>query len=99
MVESKNCFNGTFIVNPNFRELHSAEVPWSKLAMPLIRQIQSILRSISQGLFESLVLAKPYIVTLTLKDPYAVEEAVDDELVDILWTPFINSRRIRCGII
>ena len=88
IIDSPTLFNGAFIVNPNFRELHSAEVPLSKFAMPLIRQVQSILRSKGQGLFESL--AKPDIVRQILKEPYAVEEAVDDELVNVLLTPLLT---------
>jgi len=80
-------FNGVFSVSPNFRELHSAEVPLSSLSMPIVRSIQSLLRSQGQGLFD--LLAKPPIVKQILKEPYAIDEAVDDELVDALLTPLL----------
>lgn len=82
-------FNGAFIVNPNFRELHSAEIPFSNIAMPVIRQVQSLLRNKGQGLFDAL--AKPDTVKQILMEPYAVKEAIDDELVDVLLTPLLTS--------
>ena len=88
ILDNPSLFNGAFIVNPNFRELHSAEVPFSKISMPVIRQVQSLLRNKGQGLFDAL--AKPDIVKEILMEPYAVKEAIDDELVDVLLTPLLT---------
>ena len=60
-------YNGCFVVNPNFRELHVAESP--KLIQPVVRAIQSVLRSNGQPLFDSL--AKPDTVKQILLEPYA----------------------------
>ena len=88
ILDNPTLFNGAFIVNPNFRELHSAEVPLSNLAMPAIRQVQSLLRAKGKGLFDAL--AKPDIVKQILMEPYAIKEAIDDELVDVLLTPLLT---------
>jgi len=45
ILDSPEIYNRLFIVNPYFRELHSAEIPLPNLAMPLVRSIQSLLRS------------------------------------------------------
>jgi len=81
-------FNGVFIINPNFRELHTAEVPFPKLSMPFVRLLQSYLRTRGQGLFEAL--ANPKTVTQILKEPYKVHSAIDQELVDVLLTPLLT---------
>lgn len=81
-------FNGCLVINPNFRELHSAEVPFAKLTMPLVRQIQSLLRNKGHGLFRAL--ATPKTVTEILKEPYAVTDAIDDELVSVLLEPLLT---------
>jgi len=88
ILDNPSLYNGAFIVNPNFRELHSAEVPFSNVAMPVIRKVQSLLRSKGQGLFDAL--AKPATVKQILMEPYAVAEAVDDVLVDVLLTPLLT---------
>lgn len=88
VLDRPELFNGVFVVNPNFRELHSAEVPLSNLAMPVIRSVQSLLRSKGQGLFDAL--AKPDTVKQILMEPYEISEAVDDELVDVLLTPLLT---------
>lgn len=89
MLDEPNLFNGCFVINPNFRELHMAEVPLSKLTMPLVRQIQSLLRTKGHGLFETL--ANPETVTQILKEPYAVTEAIDEELVSVLLDPLLTN--------
>lgn len=88
VLDRPDLYNGVFVVNPNFRELHSAEIPFSKIAMPVIRSVQSLLRSKGQGLFDAL--AKPSTVKQILMEPYAISEAVDDELVDVLLTPLLT---------
>ena len=88
VLDEPELFNGVFVVNPNFRELHSAEVPLSNIAMPVIRSVQSLLRSKGQGLFDAL--AKPDTVKQILMEPYAIADAVDDELVDVLLTPLLT---------
>jgi pimeloyl-ACP methyl ester carboxylesterase len=88
VLDNQSLFNGAFIVNPNFCELHSAEVPLSNIAMSVIRQVQSLLRNKGQGLFDAL--AKPDTVKQILMEPYAISDAVDDELVDVLLTPLLT---------
>lgn len=82
-------YNGVFVVCPNFRELHSAEVPFSSYTMPLIRSVQSLLRNgLGQKAFDAL--AKPGTVKQILMEPYAVESAVDDTLVQVLLDPLLT---------
>eukprot|EP00804_Cyclotella_cryptica_P025258 CCRYP_010361-RD/>CCRYP_010361-RD protein AED:0.26 eAED:0.26 QI:0/0/0/1/0/0/3/0/266 len=88
VLDEPNLFNGVFIINPNFRELHMAEVPLSALTMPLVRQIQSVLRNNGHGLFKTL--ATPETVTQILKEPYAVIDAIDEELVSVLLDPLLT---------
>mmetsp|Transcript_4660 Transcript_4660/g.8935 ORF Transcript_4660/g.8935 Transcript_4660/m.8935 type:complete len:401 (-) Transcript_4660:33-1235(-) len=88
VLDHPDYFNGVFVVNPNFRELHSSEVPLPKLTMPVVRSIQSLLRSRGKGLFD--FLAKPNTVKKILSEPYYVREAIDDELVDVLLTPLLT---------
>eukprot|EP00638_Chattonella_subsalsa_P006665 CAMPEP_0117753846 /NCGR_PEP_ID=MMETSP0947-20121206/12485_1 /TAXON_ID=44440 /ORGANISM="Chattonella subsalsa, Strain CCMP2191" /LENGTH=401 /DNA_ID=CAMNT_0005572839 /DNA_START=75 /DNA_END=1280 /DNA_ORIENTATION=+ len=88
VLDRPELYNGVFVVNPNFRELHSAEVPFSQIAMPIIQRVQSLLRSKGQGLFDAL--AKPDTVKQILYEPYAIKDAVDDELVDALLTPLLT---------
>lgn len=88
VLDHPDLYNGVFVVNPNFRELHSAEVPLSQLSMPVIRSIQALLRSRGKGLFDAL--AKPDTVKKILMEPYYVREAIDDELVDVLLTPLLT---------
>lgn len=89
ILDEPNLFNGCLVINPNFRELHMAEVPFSSLTMPLVRQVQSLLRNNGHGLFKSL--AKPNTVKEILKEPYAVVDAVDDELVSVLLDPLLTA--------
>jgi pimeloyl-ACP methyl ester carboxylesterase len=88
ILDEPNLFNGCMIINPNFRELHMAEVPFSSITMPLVRQVQSLLRNNGHGLFASL--ANPKTVKEILKEPYAVVDAVDDELVQVLLDPLLT---------
>ena len=89
VIDEPNLFNGVAVINPNFRELHMAEVPFSKLTMPLVRQIQALLRNKGHGLFKSL--ATPQIVTEILKEPYTVTDAIDEELVSVLLDPLLTN--------
>mmetsp|Transcript_52154 Transcript_52154/g.110840 ORF Transcript_52154/g.110840 Transcript_52154/m.110840 type:complete len:487 (+) Transcript_52154:94-1554(+) len=88
ILDEPELFDGCFVINPNFRELHMAEVPLSPLTMPLVRQIQSLLRTRGHGLFETL--ATPDTVTEILKEPYHVADAIDKELVDVLLSPLLT---------
>jgi len=88
MIDAADIFNGVCVVNPNFRELHSAEIPLPGLAMPVIRTVQKLLREKGQGLFDSL--AKRDIVAQILKEPYAVTSAIDDELLTVLLDPLLT---------
>lgn len=87
ILDEPHLFNGCLIINPNFRELHKAEIPFPFLTMPLIRSIQSLLRTNGKPLFDTL--AKPTIVKEILKEPYANIDAVDDELVQVLLDPLL----------
>ncbi|CAM9434094.1 unnamed protein product, partial [Heterosigma akashiwo] len=87
-IDAPQLYNGCFVVNPNFRELHSAEVAAPSLSMPVIRVVQRLLRERGQGLFEAL--AKPATVRQILMEPYKVSDAVDDDLVDVLLTPLLT---------
>ncbi len=83
--------HGAFVSNKvlsQYRELHSAEIPFPNVAMPIVRSVQSLLRNNGQGLFEAL--AKPDTVKQILMEPYVISEAVDDELVDVLLTPLLT---------
>mmetsp|Transcript_18937 Transcript_18937/g.31351 ORF Transcript_18937/g.31351 Transcript_18937/m.31351 type:complete len:386 (+) Transcript_18937:20-1177(+) len=88
IIDKPDLFNGVFVVSPNFRELHSAEIAVPQLSMPIVRWVQQLLRDKGQGLFDAL--AKPDTVKQILKEPYAVESAVDDVLVDVLLTPLLT---------
>lgn len=88
VIDKPDLFNGVFVVSPNFRELHSAEIAAPQLSMPVVRWVQQLLRDKGQGLFDAL--AKPDTVKQILKEPYAVESAVDDVLVDVLLTPLLT---------
>ena len=74
ILDEPNLFNGCFVINPNFRELHMAEVPFSQMTMPLVRQIQALLREKGHGLFKSL--ATPETVTQILKEPHQKSKKV-----------------------
>lgn len=88
VLDTPELYRGVFVVCPNFRELHSAEVPFSPLSMPLIRRVQSALREYGQAAFD--FLAKPATVKQILLEPYAVADAVDDTLVDVLLDPLLT---------
>lgn len=87
-IDHPHWFNGVFVVCPNFRELHSAEVPFSKLSMPLIKQVQSLLRNKGQGVFD--LMANPSTVKNILMEPYANTTAIDDTLVKVLLDPLLT---------
>jgi pimeloyl-ACP methyl ester carboxylesterase len=89
VLDHNSLFNGVFVICPNFRELHSAEVSIPSITMPIVRFQQRLLRDvIGQPLFHAL--AKPEIVRFILKTPYAVKDAVDDELVHVLLDPLLT---------
>ena len=88
VIDTPDLYRGVFVINPNFRELHAAEVPLARVTMPLIRAVQKLLRERGQSLFN--FLAKPNTVKQILKEPYKVKEAVDDVLVDVLLTPLLT---------
>ena len=79
--------DGVFVINPNFRELHVAESPG--FVQPALRAVQGWLRANGQGLFDAL--ATPATVKSILKEPYAVKDAVTDELVERLLTPLLEA--------
>mmetsp|Transcript_20801 Transcript_20801/g.45372 ORF Transcript_20801/g.45372 Transcript_20801/m.45372 type:complete len:396 (-) Transcript_20801:559-1746(-) len=88
VLDEPDFYDGVFVICPNFRELHSAEIPLAKVSMPILRSVQKLLRSKGQGLFDKL--AKPDIVKQILMEPYAVSDAVDEELVDVLLSPLLT---------
>ena len=88
-IDEPQHYKGVFVIAPNFRELHAAEVPVPQLTMPVIRFQQALLRDyIGQSLFDSL--ANPNTVKQILKVPYAVTDAVDDTLVQVLLDPLLT---------
>ena len=68
--------------------MHSAEVPFSAVSMPILRRVQSLLRQYGQTAFD--LLAKPETVKQILMEPYAVTDAVDDVLVKVLLDPLLS---------
>jgi len=88
VLDTPDLYKGVFVIAPNFRELHSAEVAYPKLFMPLIRQVQALLRNRGQPLFDAL--AKPDTVKQILMEPYKVQTAVDDTLVQVLLDPLLT---------
>ena len=87
VIDEPDLFNGVCVVTPNFRELHSAEIPFPGVSMPVVRAIQATLREKGQGLFDAL--ATPGTVKEILKEPYKVRSAIDDTLVDVLLDPLL----------
>jgi len=87
VIDTPDLYNGVCVVTPNFRELHSAEVPFSNLAMPIIRSVQKTLREKGQSLFDAL--ATPSTVKQILMEPYKRRDAVDDTLVQVLLDPLL----------
>jgi pimeloyl-ACP methyl ester carboxylesterase len=69
-VDRPRMVDGVMIVNPNFRELHVAELPdlLRPLVKPAVAALQGALRSLGQGLFD--MLAKPDTVKQILLEPY-----------------------------
>jgi len=89
-VDRSDLFDGVFVVNPNFRELHSAEQPslLRPIAVPIVGAVQRALRENGKPLFDSL--AKPSTVKQILREPYSDASQVTDELVDVLLTPLLS---------
>lgn len=85
-VDSPALWDGVFVVNPNFRELHVAENPAP--LQPVIALVQRALRAYGQPVFDAA--ANPATVKQILKEPYADPAAVTDELVDVLLTPLLS---------
>ena len=85
-VDKPDIFDGVFVVNPNFRELHTAEAPL--LIQPAVKVVQRVLRSSGKGLFNAL--AKPETVKKILMEPYHDPATVTDDLVDVLLTPLLR---------
>eukprot|EP00977_Amphora_coffeiformis_P010006 scaffold2347_cov173-Amphora_coffeaeformis.AAC.7 len=88
VLDTPDLYNGVFVVCPNFRELHSAELPFSQFSMPLIRKVQQALRDYGQAAFD--FLAKPDTVKQILREPYAIMDAIDDTLVQVLLDPLLT---------
>mmetsp|Transcript_32010 Transcript_32010/g.75040 ORF Transcript_32010/g.75040 Transcript_32010/m.75040 type:complete len:415 (+) Transcript_32010:52-1296(+) len=84
-IDDPDLYNGVFIVNPNFRELHVTEQP--DFLVPVTTSVQSLLREYGKGLFD--FLATPDTVTTILKEPYYNASQVTPELVDVLLTPLL----------
>ncbi|KAG7365028.1 alpha/beta fold family hydrolase [Nitzschia inconspicua] len=87
VIDTPDLYTGVCVVTPNFRELHSAEIAFPMLSMPVIRKIQQTLREKGQPLFDAL--AKPNTVKQILKEPYKVQDAIDDTLVKVLLDPLL----------
>lgn len=87
VIDAPDLYTGVCVVTPNFRELHSAEIAFPLLSMPVVRKIQQALREKGQPLFDAL--AKPDTVKQILKEPYKVQEAIDDTLVQVLLDPLL----------
>ena len=87
VIDDPDLYTGVCVVTPNFRELHSAEIPFPQVSMPIVRGIQKTLREKGQGLFDAL--ATPNTVKEILKEPYKVQSAIDDTLVDVLLDPLL----------
>ena len=87
VIDDPDLYTGVCVVTPNFRELHSAEIPFPQVSMPVVRGIQKTLREKGQGLFDTL--ATPKTVKEILKEPYKVQSAIDDTLVDVLLDPLL----------
>lgn len=87
ILDNPSMFKGACLVTPNFRELHKAEVPLSDVAFPVIQTVQALLREKGKGLFDAL--ATPSTVKQILKEPYKVQSAIDDTLVQVLLDPLL----------
>jgi pimeloyl-ACP methyl ester carboxylesterase len=87
VIDTPVLYTGVCVVTPNFRELHSAEIALPFLTMPLVRKVQQTLREKGQPLFDAL--AKPSTVKQILKEPYKVQDAIDDTLVQVLLDPLL----------
>lgn len=88
-IDEPNLYQGVFIISPNFRELHSAEVPLSFVTMAIVRQIQRWLRQgLGQQAFD--LLANPSTVKQILGEPYKIKDAIDDTLVQVLLDPLLT---------
>lgn len=85
-IDRPDLFDGCYVINPNFRELHVAESP--AFIQPAVRFFQRLLRENGFPLFKFLATAP--VVKNILREPYHVKEAVTDELVDVLLSPLLT---------
>ena len=88
VLDAPTLFRGVFVVSPNFRELHSAEVPLPAVTMPVLRTMQALLRTQGKPVYDALT--NPTTIKEILKVPYAVQSAVDDTLVQVLLDPLLT---------
>jgi pimeloyl-ACP methyl ester carboxylesterase len=88
LIDQPDLFQGVFVISPNFRELHSAEMIFPALTMPIVRAVQSLLRQYGQPAYD--FLTKPAFIKQILRVPYARRDAVDDELVQVLLDPLLT---------
>jgi pimeloyl-ACP methyl ester carboxylesterase len=88
VMDAPEMFSGVFAISPNYRELHSAEVPLPSITMPILRRIQKFLREQGKPLYDAF--ATPMNVKRILQTPYAVRDAVDDTLVKVLLDPLLT---------
>jgi len=88
VIDRPELFTGVCVVTPNFRELHSAEIPFPSVTMPVVRSLQKLLRENGQLLFDAL--ATPKTVKSILKEPYQITSAIDDTLVEVLLDPLLT---------
>jgi len=87
LLDAPYLYKGVFDISPNFRELHSAEVPFAFLN-EILENNQGILREYGRVFYD--ILATPLAVKLILKCwPYANKTAVDDTLVKVLLDPLL----------
>jgi pimeloyl-ACP methyl ester carboxylesterase len=85
-VDEPALFNGVVTVNPNFRELHAAEMP--PLIKPAVEAVQWALREYGKPVFDAL--ANKDSVKQILKEPYHDPSQVTDELVEVLLKPLLT---------
>jgi len=87
-IDAPQQFDGVFVVNPNFRELHAAESP--AFLQPVTTAVQGLLRETAVGRWLFDAAAKPATVKQILLEPYFDGTQVTDELVDVLLTPLLQ---------
>ena len=78
-------YKGVFVISPNFRELHSTDIPLAKVFVPFVQQT---LREKGHGLFNAL--AKPDTVREISQTTVQSSRRVDDVLVKVLLDPLLT---------